>query len=215
MAIPHYNYFPPAGQVVDASDGRVTWDGRAWRMGGRIYNVPTSHRLIGKAGTSYAGWYFDWQKHAWMQPSAATQTPTPSTPRPTPRPAQPRPSVQPRPQPQPQPQPQQPAAPQPQKEEVHMEKRSSNTMLDSLIKHPVAPVIGGILLLASNFTDEPQPPQITQDIPDQLGKQWQMIYNQNQQRFQRRMALYEQLGMVLLGYSSTQAVIDMLPAAKK
>ena len=96
-----------------------------------------------------------------------------------------------------------------------MERKSSNTIIDSLVKHPVAPVIGGILLLASNFTDEPQPPQITQDLPETLAKQWQMIFNQNQQRFQRRMALYEQLGMVLLGYSSTQAVIDMLPAAKK
>ena len=51
-------------------------------------------------------------------------------------------------------------------------------------------------------------------FPEPLAKQWQMIYNQNQQRFQRRMALYEQLGMVLLGYSSAQAVFEMLPAKK-
>ncbi len=94
-----------------------------------------------------------------------------------------------------------------------MEKKPNN-VLDALVKHPVAPVIGGVLLLASNFTDEPQPPQITADIPEPLAKQWQMIYNQNQQRFQRRMALYEQIGMVLLGYSSTQAVMDMLPAKR-
>jgi hypothetical protein len=93
-------------------------------------------------------------------------------------------------------------------------ERKSHSVIDSLVKHPVAPVVGGILLLASNFTDEPQPPQITQDIPEPLAKQWQMIFNQNQQRFQRRMALYEQIGMVLLGYSSAQTVLDLLPAKK-
>lgn len=206
MAIPHYNFYPPAGQVIDASDGRVTWDGRAWRMSGKVFSVPSSHRLIGKGGTTYDGWYYDWQKHAWMQPSAATSQPTPSAPRPT---IGPRPTVAPKPQTTPQ-----PTAPAPEKkEEVHMEKKS-HSVLDSLIKHPVAPVIGGFLVLASNFTDEPQPPQITADIPEPLAKQWQMIFNQNQQRFERRMALYEQLGMVLLGYSSTQAVMDMLPAKK-
>ena len=41
--------------------------------------------------------------------------------------------------------------------------------------------------------------------------QWQMVFNQNQQRFARRMEMYENIGRVLLGYSSTQAVLSALP----
>ena len=91
-----------------------------------------------------------------------------------------------------------------------MENRPAN-VLESLIKHPVAPVLGGMLLLASHFADEPQPPVIPDDLPEATQKQWQMIFNQNQQRFQRRMEMYENLGNVLLGYASTQTVLDALP----
>lgn len=59
MAIPHYNYYPPAGSVLDQSDGRVTWNGRAWMLNGRVYGVPSTHRLVGKPGTSMAGWSYD------------------------------------------------------------------------------------------------------------------------------------------------------------
>ena len=204
MAIPHYNFYPPAGQVIDQSDGRVTWNGKAWMLNGRVYGVPSSHRLVGKPGTSYAGWYYDWQKHAWMQPSAATQSPpNGGISQPPQRSLPPRlPVVQP-----------QPPAKAPEKKEGHVEKKH-NSIVEQLVKHPVAPVLGGVLLLASNFTDEPQPPQITSDIPEAVAKQWHMIYNQNQQRFQRRMALYEQLGMVLLGYSSAQTMLELLPPKK-
>jgi hypothetical protein len=41
-----------------------------------------------------------------------------------------------------------------------------------------------------------------------------MIFNQNQQRFARRMELYENLGNVLLGYASTAAVLRALPPKK-
>ena len=58
------------------------------------------------------------------------------------------------------------------------------------------------------------PPSIPTDLPESTAKQWQMVYNQNQQRFQRRMELYENLGMVLLGYASAQTVIDALPAKR-
>src|SRR5437879_13737158 len=81
MAIPHYNYYPPAGQVVDATDGRVQWNGRAWMLNGKVYGVPSSHRLMGKPGTAHSGWTYDWSKRAWMEPSTAPQFPPGGAPR--------------------------------------------------------------------------------------------------------------------------------------
>lgn len=89
-----------------------------------------------------------------------------------------------------------------------MEKK---TPLESLMKHPVAPVVGGVLVAAAYLTDEPQPPTIPDGLPEATAKQWMMIYNQNQQRFQRRMSLFKDLGMVLLGYASAQTVMEALP----
>ena len=199
MAIPHYNYYPPAGQVVDATDGKVQWNGRAWLLNGRVYGVPSSHKLQGRPGGPMAGWYYDWSKKAWMEPSPPAGGVTPM-PRPQPT----------RPQPQPQPTTQLPVHSTPEKRETCMEKKPNN-VLDALVKHPVAPVLGGVLLLATQFTDEPSPPTIPEDLPEPMAKQWMMIYNQNQQRFQRRMELYQNLGMVLLGYAEAKAVLDALP----
>lgn len=197
MPVPHYNFYPPAGQVIDATDGRVQWNGRAWMLKGKVYGVPSTHRLIGKPGSSFSGWYYDWQKRAWMEPSNAPAFPPGGG------------SVPSRPQPRPQP----PVRRAPEKkEEVMSCEKSKGNVIDSLIKHPVAPVLGGVLLLASHLTEEPQPPTIPADLPEPIAKQWQMIYNQNQQRFQRRMEMYENLGMVLLGYAETRALLDALPA---
>ncbi len=83
--------------------------------------------------------------------------------------------------------------------------------LELLVKHPVAPVVGGVLVAAAYLTDEPQPPTIPDGLPESSAKQWMMIYNQNQQRFQRRMGLLKDVGMVLLGYASAQTVMEALP----
>lgn len=201
MPTPHLNFYPPAGQVIDASDSRVTWNGRAWMLSGRVYGVPSTHRLMGKPGGPLDGWYYDWGRRAWMEPDhGGPARPGMGAGRPTPIVSNPV-----------RPQPQQPAPKPPEKkEECRMERKPGN-VLESLIKHPVAPVIGGVLLLAAHFTDEPQPPSIPDELPEATQKQWQMIFNQNQQRFQRRMELYENLGNVLLGYASTQTVLDALP----
>jgi hypothetical protein len=196
MPIPRFNYYPPAGEVIDQTDPRVTWNGRAWMANGRVYGVPSTHRLIGRPGSSHNGWFYDWGRRAWMEPA-----PAPTPPRPV------------SPQPQPQPPRQLPVPRAPEKKECQLEKKPEN-ILESLIKHPVAPVLGGVLLLAAHFTDEPQPPAIPVDLPEALQKQWQMIFNQNQQRFQRRMEMYENLGNVLLGYASTQTVLAALPPKK-
>ncbi len=187
MPTPHFNYYPPAGQVIDASDGRVTWDGRAWKLNGRVYGVPSTHSLVGKPGTPLSGWYYDWGRRAWMEPSAPKPTPT-STPirRPSTVPAS--------------------------TTVVAIESTKRNP-IESLMKHPIAPVLGGVLVAASYLTDEPTPPTIPERMPEASAKQWMMIYQQNQQRFARRMDLYKDLGMVLLGYASAQTILDALPTA--
>ncbi len=211
--IPHYNYYPPAGAVVDASDGRARWSGRAWTLNGKPYNVPSSHRLIGAPQGPLNGWVYDWKLKAWMEPSAPTAPkPTPTAPsRPGARPssfAGPRPAPL-APQPQAPAQTQQPTTTTP-KEDTSMEKKGPHTVLEDLMKHPIAPVAGALLFLAAYVTDEPTPPVIPDGLPEPVAKQWQMIFAQNQQRYGRRMDLYRDLGMVLLGYSGSRSVVDVL-----
>ena len=90
-----------------------------------------------------------------------------------------------------------------------MEKKPQ-TVLEDLIKHPVAPVVGGLLMVASYITDEPTPPSIPQGLPEEMQKQWMMVFGQNQQRFERRMSMYRDLAMVLLGYSGAQTIVDVI-----
>lgn len=208
--IPHFNYYPAAGSVIDQSDQRVTWNGRAWMLNGRVYSVPSSHRLVGRPGGPLNGWFYDWGKRAWMEP-ARGPAPGPAT-GPVIGPRQPG-GLQPRPPTQPQPQPQPPAQ-TPEKKECSMEKKDHN-VLEYLTKHPIAPLLGGFMLLGTQLAEEPTPPQIPDDLPETQAKQWQMIYAQNLQRFQRRMTLWENVGRVLLGYADTNAVLAALPHHKQ
>jgi hypothetical protein len=199
MAVPHYNYYPPSGAVVDTSDGRVSWDGRAWRLNGKPYNMPSTHTLIGKAGGPLAGWTYDWKVRAWMEPSSPKAAPNALTRGPT-RPQATKPQA-PKPQ-----------APKPQAAAptiVVAPKKKGG--LESLLKHPVAPLIGGGLVVASYLTDEPQPPTLPDRLPEATAKSWMMIFSQNQQRFQRRMDAYNDLGKVLLGVASAQTLMDAMP----
>lgn len=211
--VPHYNYYPPAGQIVDANEPQAQFNGRTWTLNGKAYSVPSGHRLTGRAGGPMAGWYYDWQVRAWMEPSPAPKPPaTPPKPPATPpkQPATPpRPPATPPAKPQPtQPQ---PPAQTPEKKEHSMEKKPM-TVLEDLMKHPVAPVIGGVLVVASYLTDAPIPPTIPADLPDPVAKQWQMVFAQNQALFDRRMAIYRDLGMAMLGYSGARSIVDVMGA---
>jgi hypothetical protein len=203
MAIPHYNYRPPAGSVIDQNDPRLRWDGQRWMLGGRAQSVPSSHRLVGAPNGPLRGWFYDWGRHAWMQPSPQGGS-GPKPPAPQPPPPQPAPIQQ---------QPMQQPAPSLQvvvkEEQTNMEK-TPKTILEDLVKHPVAPVLGGLLVIAGYVVDEPQPPTIPDGLPEPIAKQWQMIYAQNVQRFERRMSLYRDIGMVLLGYAGTRSIVDVL-----
>lgn len=246
----HLNFFPPAGSVIDYDDVRLAWSGSAWVADGAQQSVPSGHRLIGTPGGPLAGWYYDWQRRAWIEPddeppqprqAAAFQRGTqrvvqgvvphaglmqPAAPAP-PRPAVPQPSVPapatapqpapappaPAPQPQPQPEPE-PPAPEPAKELCSVTNPNPQNVFENLMKHPVAPLLGGGLLLVSYITDEPVPPVIPADLPETIQKQVQMLFNQNQQRFSRRMDLYRDLGMMLMGYAGTQSVVEVLGHAR-
>jgi hypothetical protein len=191
--------------VLDQNETRAYWNGRQWMLNNKVYGVPSGHRLVGRAGGPLDAWYYDWSKRAWMEPDrggggaiAPRQQPT-------------------RPAPQPQPQPAKPA-PQPEKEKS-VDKcppnvKDKNNVLEYLIKHPVAPLAGAFVLLGSMMADEPQPPQIPEDLPEPIQKQWMMIYNQNQQRFERRMQIWNTVGWALLGYSDSNALLAALPARK-
>jgi hypothetical protein len=219
----HPNFNPPAGQVVDLSDPRLHWNGRAWTLRGKVVNVPVGHRLVGKSNGPYRSWSYDWQRRAWVDlsgpPPPAPPRPQPAPPRPQAPPPRPQPApVRPQPapaRPAPQPQPQLKPAPKLVKEEVIvMESKKPHNVLEDLMKHPVAPVLGGLLMLAGYVTDEPAPPTIPDGLPEATAKQWQMIYAQNMQRFQRRMDIYRDLGMVLLGYAGSRSIVDVLDSRR-
>jgi hypothetical protein len=187
MPTPNFNYYPPAGSVLNQTDPSITWDGTKWMRGGSLAPVFSNHNLIGVGPLQ--GWWYDWGQRAWMKPDAPAMTPiAASIPVGSAGPIMIPP----------------PGA-------GLFGTTGTPTVFEALIKHPVAPVVGGLLLLASHFTDEPSPPQIPADLPDAVSKQWQMIFNQNQQRYQRRMEMYETLGMVLLGYAQTTSLLEALP----
>jgi hypothetical protein len=87
-------------------------------------------------------------------------------------------------------------------------------VLEYLVKHPIAPLVGGFILVGSMLADEPQPPTIPANLPDDVGKTWQMIYAQNLARYQKRMQLWETVGKALLGYGEVNAVLAALPPKK-
>jgi len=98
---------------------------------------------------------------------------------------------------------------------VFMREQKPASMMEYIMKHPIAPALGAVLWAISQFTDEPAPPAVPADLPDQLKTQWQMVFAQNQQKFERRMALFEKAGEVLLGYSSVNTILDAVQRNKK
>ncbi|HEY2747321.1 MAG TPA: hypothetical protein VGL86_22015 [Polyangia bacterium] len=206
MATPHFNYYPPSGSVQDTNEPKAFWNGKEWRLNNKKYNVPSGHHLTGRSGTQMDGWIYDWGKRAWMEPDRGRSSPTAMTPRPQPA----------RPAPTPQPQPAKPAQPEKEKsvDKCASKDKEHTNVLEYLMKHPIAPLAGAVVLLGSMMADEPVPPSIPDGLPEPIQKQWLMIYNQNQQRFQRRMQIWDTVGKALLGYSDTNAILAALPARK-
>lgn len=201
MPTPHYNYYPPSGAVLDQNEPKAYWNGKAWHKNKRKYAVPTGHRLVGRAGGPLDGWYYDWAQRAWMEPDkSGSGSNAPIT-----RPLPPRPQTMP--------------VPPPPTKEMTMDRCASNkdkekTVLEYLVKHPIAPLLGGIALIGSMLADEPAPPDIPEGLPEPMQKKIMMIYNQNQQRFARRQQIWDLVGKTLLGYTETGAILAALPPRK-
>jgi hypothetical protein len=204
MAIAHKNYYPPDASVEVANDPAVQWHNRgtdrAWWKGGRIYKVPTGAPLRGRAGTSMAGWYYDWPKFAWIQPAVQGPPPGPPVhivPRPTPTPAPPAP----------------PAHHEHHHEEDHMmthhcsHHHEKPSLYQGIAQHPWVPIIGALLMVGSDFMAQPQPPVIPDGLPDNVSKQWMMIYNQNLSLYQTRKAMLDKYGGILLALGLGNAAV--------
>ena len=207
MPTPHFNYYPPSGSVLDQSEPKAYWTGREWQRNRKKYAVPSGHRLVGRLGGPLDGWYYDWGQRAWMEPDKAPPRSSINPPRPLPVVTRPTPEAI-------------ASRPQPSNQEKHMDKCSSKesakdkNVLEYLMKHPIAPLAGALVLVGSMLADEPAPPQIPDGLPEATQKQWLMIYAQNQQRFARRQQIWDTVGKTLLGYSDTNAILAMLPARK-
>jgi hypothetical protein len=216
MAVAHKNYYPPAGTVEVTNDPGWSWNGRAWTKGGRVGVPPKGAPLRGKAGTQMAGWVYDWSKYAWIEPSGGGAIQH--------RPPRPHPGPQPGPQPQPQPQ-QIVIQQQPKKEEA-MSKcehpHHAASIYDGIKNHPLVPLLGLGVLVASDFLTQPSPPQIPPELPEAFQKMWMLIYEQNLNSYTIRKQMLDKWGQVLLtigvsgaGLSEAVKHQDQLAGVKK
>ncbi len=211
MAVAHKNFYPRAGTVEVANDPAWSWNGRQWMKGGRVGVPPRGAPMRGRPGTEMAGWYYDWPKFAWIEPTRQQLPPRPS-PQPMPRPAPQPPVVVVQPQPQP-------------KEETKMSKCEPvrpATLYDGLKDHPLVPLIGIGILIASDFLQQPSPPQIPEDLPESFQKMWLMIYDQNLNSYTARKQMLDKWGQVLLTFGVSGAGLaeavkhqDQLAGVKK
>jgi hypothetical protein len=192
----HSGYYPPAGSVEVANDHTWRWDGRRWLHNGRV-DYPANRPLRGVANGPLNGWFYDWSQKAWMEPIGGSgSSPSPIVrlpPRPTPAPTlTPTPATQ-------------------QHKEEHMHKCEHHhhkpTLYEGIKDHPWVPVIGLLLMIGADFMQQPQPPVIPDGLPDNVGKQWQMIYNQNLQMYQTRRAQLDKYGGILLALGLGNAAV--------
>ena len=188
--IEHKDYMPPPKSVYDASDKHVHWDGRFWVRKGKPFSPTPSHRLVGNPKGPLKGWFYDWNKRAWIEP----EDPMTAAAAPPPAPA-PAPMVR-------------APANDNRKEMVPMQCAGSKpvTPLEAVLKHPVAPVVGGLLVLLPQFIDPPARPTYPPGLPPETIADAQATFDENRDRFAQRMQLYRDIGMVLLGYSSVQTL---------
>ena len=196
--IEHKDYFPPPKAVIDASDKHVHWDGRFWVRKGKPFSPPSSHRLIGSPKGPLRGWYYDWNQHAWMEPGdGADMTPSPSVPSApmTAPPASPSAAMV-----------HAPANDNRREMTAMCAGNKPLSPLEAVLKHPVAPVVGGLLVLLPQFIDPPARPTYAPGLPPETIADAQATFDENRDRFAQRMQLYRDIGMVLLGYSSVQTL---------
>lgn len=87
----------------------------------------------------------------------------------------------------------------------HLAHREPDVM-EQLKRHPLFPLLGLGLSLASDFLKAPQPPQIPEGLPEAFRAQWQMVYAQNLALYQERKAILDKYATLILGMSGANAV---------
>jgi hypothetical protein len=209
MAVAHKNFYPRAGSVEVANDPGWSWNGRQWMKGGRVGVPPKGAPLRGRTGTEMAGWYYDWSKYAWIEPTRQQMPPRPMPMPPRPAPSPPVVVVQP-----------QPPAPAPKKETQMSDcnKPMIGGIWEGLIRHPILPAAGVALLIASRFLKRPEPPMIPPELPEPMAKWWQMNYAQNLAIWENNKEFYTNFGQALLTIgtaNSAVAVEQLMGAATK
>jgi len=177
MATAYKNFLPPAGSVEVVGEPAWSWDGRAWLYNGRPTSFPSGRALRGKPGTQLAGWFYDHQRGAWIEPSRPPLGATIPVGGIVPPPPCP------------------PAA------------TRITSMWDGLKNHPLVPVAGAALVIfGKHLVKKPEPPQIPEGLPEPFQKMWTMQYQANLQTYNERIEMLKDLGQlaVQVGVSNAQ-----------
>ena len=179
--IPHPNFFPPAGAVVDRTDSQVTWNGRQWVKKNKVVNV-SGHDLVGKPGTSFAGWYFDWRAQKWMEPGKTPASSPQSQTVVIDRSRQP------------------------------MERTMTNKPAICNTNNPLqflppgtGQLVSGLLIAIAELTDPPEYPPFSADMTDFQRDQIERIHTINKERYDKRADRLRSAGFALLGVSAAAA----------
>jgi|GEM_PF-2552028 len=192
-------YLPPAGTVEVAGDSSWTWNGREWFQRGQRA-IPSGRQLQGKAGSRLAGWYYDWQRGGWIDPSAASSS-----------------------------QMQQITPLQQQQLQLITRKEDpmisrcapapEASVTNDLPKHPWLPLLALGAQVLPELLTPPQPPTMPQDLPPSVAAAWQLIFAANQQAYERRKALLDKVAnvatQIALGNAQLHEVGNLLAGQRK
>lgn len=88
---------------------------------------------------------------------------------------------------------------------THLAHREPD-LIEQMKRHPLFPLLGLGLSLASDFLKAPQPPQLPEGLPEAFRMQWQMIYAQNLALYQERKAILDKYATLILGLSGASAI---------
>ncbi len=88
-----------------------------------------------------------------------------------------------------------------------MQHQPPQSFIDELKKSPWWPLLGAVVYFAPEFISEPDPPTITPEMPQWVQTQTSLVYEQNMNRFNRRMRVIDKLGTLILGGSVAGAVV--------
>jgi hypothetical protein len=199
-AHPHFN--PPADTVEVAGDPSWRWDGRRWLHNGRHSSPHSGTTLQGKAGTSFAGWSYNWSNHTWNEPDHPFALPPASAAAAAPAIHVHAPA---------------PVVHHPNEGEHHMCEQCSHHhnhavkepgLWNGYLKHPVIPTAGAIAMIASYFVQRPTRPPIDQNTDPATAQLWNSIYEENNAIYRDAREDWNNAGQGLLTIGAAQMTIS-------